>query len=78
MTLAGPTEARPSGGLTTDSLSCPIAPNVVSSSGVVRDGRLRTNIGPWQFSTMCRRFNPTKRIEGKGHNVRSSLRTLVA
>jgi hypothetical protein len=41
VTLAGPTEARPSGGLTADSLSCPIAPNLVSSSGAVRDGRLR-------------------------------------
>src|SRR5204862_1400850 len=66
VTVTGPTEARPSGGLTIDFV---VVPDRAQLSGVVqrvRNGRLRTNIG--NVSTLddaVAAFNPTERRKGK-------------
>src|SRR5574342_1093687 len=66
VTIAGPTEARPSGGLTIDFV---VVPDRAQLSEVVqraRNGRLRTNIGNVAaLDDAVAAFNPTKRIKGK-------------
>ena len=66
VTVTGPTEARPSGGLTIDFV---VEPDRAQLSEVVqraRNGRLRTNTG--KVATLddaVAAFNPTKQIKGK-------------
>ena len=66
VTVAGPTEARPAGGLTIDFV---VEPDRAQLSEVVqrfREGRLRTNIG--NIATLddaVAAFNPTNRVKGK-------------
>src|SRR5438034_8837535 len=66
VTIAGPTDARPSGGLTIDFV---VVPDRVQLSEVVqraRNGRLRTNIGKVAvLDDAVAAFNPTERIKGK-------------
>src|SRR5947199_3537143 len=66
VTIAGPTEARPSGGLTIDFV---VVPDRVELSEVVqraRNGRLRTNIGKVAaLDDAVAAFNPTARTKGK-------------
>jgi hypothetical protein len=66
VTIAGPTEARPSGGLTIDFV---VVPDRAQLSEVVqraRDGRLRTNIGNVAaLDEAVAAFNPTERRNGK-------------
>ena len=66
VTIAGPTEARPSGGLTIDFVVVPDRAQLSELVQRVRDGRLRTNIG--NVSTLddaVAAFNRTERIKGK-------------
>ena len=66
MTIAGPTEARPSGGLTIDFVVVPDRAQLSELVQRVRDGRLRTNIG--NVSTLddaVAAFNGTERRKGK-------------
>jgi hypothetical protein len=66
VTIAGPTEARPSGGLTIDFVVVPDRAQLSELVQRVRDGRLRTNIG--NVATLddaVAAFNPTERIKGK-------------
>jgi NADPH:quinone reductase-like Zn-dependent oxidoreductase len=66
VTIAGPTEARPVGGLTIDFVVEADAAQLSEIVQRVRDGRLRPNIG--NVSTLAEAvaaFNPTKRISGK-------------
>src|SRR5499427_9326378 len=66
VTIAGPTEARPSGGLTIDFVVVPDRAQLSELVQRVRDGRLRTNIG--NVSTLdeaVAAFNPTERRKGK-------------
>src|SRR5947199_65639 len=66
VTIAGPTEARPSGGLTMDFVVVPDLAQLSELVEGVRDGRLRTNIG--NVSTLddaVAAFNRTERIKGK-------------
>jgi NADPH:quinone reductase-like Zn-dependent oxidoreductase len=66
VTITGPTEARPAGGLTIDFV---VVPDRAQLSEVVqrfRQGRLRTNIG--SIATLddaIAAFNPTGRVKGK-------------
>ena len=66
VTIAGPTEARPSGGLTIDFV---VVPDRVQLSEVVqrlRNGRLRTNIGKVAaLDDAVAAFSPTERVKGK-------------
>ncbi len=66
VTVTGPTEARPSGGLTIDFV---VEPNRAQLSELVqrvRDGRLRTNIGKVAaLDDAVVAFNPTERVKGK-------------
>ena len=66
MTITGPTDARPAGGLTIDFV---VVPDRAQSSEVVqraRNGRLRTNIGNVAaLDDAVAAFNPTERIKGK-------------
>jgi NADPH:quinone reductase-like Zn-dependent oxidoreductase len=66
VTITGPTEARPSGGLTIDFV---VEPDRAQLSEVVqrfRDGRLRTNIGKvTALDDAVAAFNPSERIKGK-------------
>src|SRR5262252_4312143 len=66
VSIAGPTEARPAGGLTIDFV---VVPDRAQLSKVVqrfRDGRLRTNIGKVAaLDDAVAAFNPTERIKGK-------------
>src|SRR5262249_15103635 len=66
VTIAGPTEARPSGGMTIDFV---VVPDSAQLSEVVRrgrNGRLRTNIGKVAaLDDAIAAFNPTERIKGK-------------
>jgi hypothetical protein len=66
VTVAGPTDARPAGGLTIDFV---VVPDRAQSSELVqrlRHGRLRTNIGNVAaIDDAVSAFNPTKRIPGK-------------
>jgi NADPH:quinone reductase-like Zn-dependent oxidoreductase len=66
VTIAGPTEARPSGGLTIDFVVVPDRAQLSELVQRVRDGRLRTNIG--NVSTLddaVAAFNGTERRKGK-------------
>ena len=66
MTIAGPTEARPAGGLAVDFVVVSHRTQLSEIVRRVRDGRLRTNIG--KVSTLddaVAAFNPTKRIKAK-------------
>src|SRR5213080_3177020 len=66
VTVTGPTEARPSGGLTIDFVVVPDCAQLSEVVQRVRDGRLRTNIG--NVSTLddaVAAFNPTERRKGK-------------
>jgi NADPH:quinone reductase-like Zn-dependent oxidoreductase len=66
VTVTGPTEARPAGGLTVDFI---VVPDRVQLSELVqrlRHGRLRTNIGNVvALDDAVAAFNPTKRAKGK-------------
>src|SRR5947208_978195 len=66
VTVAGPTEARPSGGLTIDFIVVPDRAQLSELVQRVRDGRLRTNIG--NISTLddaVAALNRTERRKGK-------------
>jgi NADPH:quinone reductase-like Zn-dependent oxidoreductase len=66
VTVTGPTEARPAGGLTIDFVVVPDRAQLSELVERVRDGRLLTNIG--DVSTLddaVAAFNPTERIKGK-------------
>jgi NADPH:quinone reductase-like Zn-dependent oxidoreductase len=66
VTIAGPTEARPADGLTTDFVVLPDRSQLAEIIQRARDGRLRTNIGV--VSTLdeaVAAFNPAKRHPGK-------------
>src|SRR5205809_260757 len=66
VTIAGPTEARPSGGLTIDFVVVPDRAQLSEIVQRVRDGRLRTNIGKVAaLGDAVATFNPTERIKGK-------------
>ena len=66
VTVTGPTEARPSGGLTIDFVVVPDRAQLSEIVRRARDGRLRTNIG--NVSTLAEAvaaFNSTERRKGK-------------
>jgi NADPH:quinone reductase-like Zn-dependent oxidoreductase len=66
VTVTGPIEARPSGGLTIDFVVVPYRAQLSEVVQRVRDGRLRTNIG--NVSTLddaVAAFNRTERRRGK-------------
>ncbi len=66
VTITGPTEARPSGGLTIDFVVVPDRAQLSELVQRVRDGRLRTNIG--RVSTLddaVGAFKRTERVKGK-------------
>ena len=66
MTIAGPTEARPSGGLTIDFVVVPDRAQLSELVQRVRDGRLRTNIGNVAaLDEAVAAFNRTDRRKGK-------------
>jgi NADPH:quinone reductase-like Zn-dependent oxidoreductase len=66
VTIAGPTEARPSGGLTIDFVVEADRAQLGEVVQRVRDGRLRTNIGKVAvLDDAVAAFDPTKRIKGK-------------
>src|SRR5690349_16787375 len=66
VTVAGPTEARPSGGLTIDFVVVADRGQLSELVQRVRDGRLRTNIGQVAaLDDAVAAFNPTERIKGK-------------
>src|SRR5262249_21738158 len=66
VTVTGPTEARPSGGLTIDFVVVADRTQLSELVQRVRVGRLRTNVG--KVATLdgaVAAFNPTERIKGK-------------
>jgi NADPH:quinone reductase-like Zn-dependent oxidoreductase len=66
VTITGPTEARPAGGLTVDFVVVPDRAQLSEIVRRAREGRVRTNIG--NVATLddaVAAFNPTKRINGK-------------
>ena len=66
VTVAGPPEARPAGGLAVDFVVVSDRAQLGEIARRVRDGRLRTNIG--QVATLddaVAAFNPAERISGK-------------
>lgn len=66
VTIAGPTEARPAGGLTIDFVVVPDRAQLSELVQRVREGRLRTNIGNIAaLSDAVAAFNPGKRTKGK-------------
>ena len=66
VTIAGPTDSRPSGGLTIDFVVVPDRAQLSEVVQRVRDGRLRTNIGKVAaLDDAVAAFNPTERIKGK-------------
>src|SRR5690348_18247402 len=66
VTITGPTEARPTGGLTIDFVVEADRAQLSEVVQRVRDGRLRTNIGKVAvLDDAVAAFNPTKRIKGK-------------
>src|SRR5690348_5387551 len=66
VTITGPTEARPSGGLTIDFVVVPDHAQLREVVRRVRDGRLRTNIGKvTTLDDAVAAFNRTERIRGK-------------
>ena len=76
MTITGPTEARPSGGLTIDFVVVPDRAQLSELVQRIRNGRLRTNIGNVAaLDDAVAAFNPTERIQGKTIIRVSSVRT---
>jgi NADPH:quinone reductase-like Zn-dependent oxidoreductase len=66
VTIAGPTEARPSGGLTIDFVVVPDRTQLTELVQRVRDGRLRTNIGNVAaLGDAIAAINRTERTKGK-------------
>jgi NADPH:quinone reductase-like Zn-dependent oxidoreductase len=66
VTVTGPTEARPSGGLTIDFVVVPDRAQLNELVRRLRDGRLRTNIGNVaDLDDAVAAFNRTERIKGK-------------
>src|SRR3954468_22817689 len=66
VTIAGPTQARPSGGLTIDFVVVPDRAQLSEVVQRVRDGRLRTNIGTVAtLEDAVTALNPTDRVTGK-------------
>src|SRR5262249_45550362 len=66
VTVTGPTEARPSSGLTVDFVVEPDRTQLSELVQRVRDGRLRTNIGNVAaLDDAVAAFNRTERIKGK-------------
>jgi hypothetical protein len=66
VTIAGPTEARPSGGPTIDFVVVPDRAQLSELVQRVRDGRLRTNIGHVSnLDDAVAAFNWTERRKGK-------------
>src|SRR3954462_10529644 len=66
VTVTGPTEARPSGGLTIDFVVVPDRAQLSELVQRVRVGRLRTNIGDVAvLDNAVAAFNPTARRKGK-------------
>ena len=66
MTVTGPTEARPSGGLTIDFVVVSDRAQLSEVAQRVRNGRLRTNIGNVAaLDDAVAAFNRTERIKGK-------------
>ena len=66
VTVTGPTEARPSGGLTIDFVVEADRAQLREVLQRARDGRLRTNIGKVAvLDDAVAAFNPAKRINGK-------------
>jgi NADPH:quinone reductase-like Zn-dependent oxidoreductase len=66
VTVTGPTDARPSGGLTIDFVVLPDRAQLSEVVQRVREGRLRTNIGKVAaLDDAVATFNPTQRIKGK-------------
>ena len=66
VTVTGPTEARPSGGLTIDFVVIPDRAQLTEVVQRVRAGQLRTNIGNVaDLDDAVAAFNRTERIEGK-------------
>jgi len=66
VTVTGPTEARPSGGLTVDFVVVPDHAQLSELVQRVRDGRLRTNIGKvTTLDDAVAAFKRTQRIRGK-------------
>ena len=66
VTVTGPTEARPSGGLTVDFVVIPDRAQLSELVQRVRVGRLRTNIGNVAvLDDAVAAFNRTERIKGK-------------
>jgi NADPH:quinone reductase-like Zn-dependent oxidoreductase len=66
VTITGPTEARPAGGLTIDFVVVPDRAQLSELVQRVRNGRLRTNIGNVAaLDDAVAAFNRTERIKGK-------------
>ena len=66
VTITGPTEARPSGGLTVDFVVVPDRAQLSEIVRRARDGRLRTNVGAVApLDDAVAAFNPTGRAKGK-------------
>jgi NADPH:quinone reductase-like Zn-dependent oxidoreductase len=66
VTVTGPTDARPAGGLTIDFVVESDRAQLSELVQRVRDGRLRTNIGKVvALDDVVAAFNPTERIKGK-------------
>lgn len=66
VTIAGPTDARPVGGLTIDFIVVPDRAQLIELAQRVRQGRLRTHIG--HIATLdeaVAAFNPTNPVKGK-------------
>jgi NADPH:quinone reductase-like Zn-dependent oxidoreductase len=66
VTIAGPTEARPSGGLTIDFVVVPDRAQLTELVQRLRNGRVRTNIGyVAALDDAVAAFNPPEPIKGK-------------
>src|SRR6185503_12792409 len=66
VTITGPTEARPAGGLTIDFVVEPDRAQLSEVVQRVREGRLRTNIGAIaSLDEAIAALNPTRKIKGK-------------
>ncbi|MGH9586425.1 MAG: NADP-dependent oxidoreductase, partial [Acidobacteriaceae bacterium] len=66
VTVAGPTDARPAGGLTIDFVVEPHRAQLNELAQRIRHGRLRTNIGKVAaLDDGVAAFNPTERVKGK-------------
>src|SRR5438270_2988740 len=66
VTITGPTEARPTQGLTVDFVVVPDRAQLSEIVRRARDGRVRTNIGKvTTLDDAVAAFNPIKRVKGK-------------